>query len=270
MHTHDSDWTPGEKQHGSAIRRDEGVEAMASMALAAGRTDALPPAAGMHLQRVAGNASVASLLEAEGAGHEDEPSPVKDVVGSGGGQPLDAPTRHFMESRFGNDFGDVRVHADGKASDSAKAVQAHAYTVGNDIVFQSGNYAPETDAGRHMLAHELTHVVQQRSGPVSGTPAPGGIKISDPSDSYEQQAERHAGVIMSQPPPAEAPAAASQAAPVQRTEEDAPPVQRADEEEELQGSFVQRQGEEDKKDEEMVQGAFVQRQESPEEEQEQA
>jgi hypothetical protein len=70
-------------------------------------------------------------------------------------------------------------------------------------------------------------------------------------------------------PPAEAPAVASQAAPVQRTDEDAHPVQRADDEE-LQGSFVQRQGEEDKKDEEMVQGAFVQRQESPEEEKEQA
>ena len=59
MRTHDSDWTPGEKQHGSAIRRDEGVEAMASLALAAGRTDALPPTAVMHLQRAAGNASVA-------------------------------------------------------------------------------------------------------------------------------------------------------------------------------------------------------------------
>jgi hypothetical protein len=269
MHTHDSEWTPGEKQHGSAIRRDEGVEAMASLALAAGRTDTLPPAALMHLQRAAGNESVASLLEAEGGEHEEEPSPVKDVVGSGGGQALDTSTRSFMESRFGNDFGDVRVHTDARASDSAKAVQAHAYTVGNDIVFQSGNYTPETDAGRHMLAHELTHVVQQRSGPVSGTPAPGGIKISDPSDSYEQEAERHAGVVMSQPP-AEAPAAASPAAPVQRTEEEARPVQRADDEEELQGSFVQRQGEEDKKDEEMVQGAFVQRQESPEEEKEQA
>ncbi|HEY2666807.1 MAG TPA: DUF4157 domain-containing protein [Actinomycetota bacterium] len=270
MHTHDSEWTPGEKQHGSAIRRDEGVEAMASLALAAGRTDTLPPAALMHLQRAAGNESVASLLEAEGGEHEEEPSPVKDVVGSGGGQALDTSTRSFMESRFGNDFGDVRVHTDARASDSAKAVQAHAYTVGNDIVFQSGNYTPETDAGRHMLAHELTHVVQQRSGPVSGTPAPGGIKISDPSDSYEQEAERHAGVVVSQPPPAEAPAAASPAAPVQRTEEEARPVQRADDDEELQGSFVQRQGEEDKKDEEMVQGAFVQRQESPEEEKEQA
>jgi Domain of unknown function (DUF4157) len=267
MHTHDSEWTPGEKQHGSAVRRDEGVEAAASLALAAGRTDALPPAALMHLQRAAGNASVASLLEAEGPEH-DEPSPVKDVVGSGGGQALDSSTRHFMESRFGDDFGDVRVHTDGEASDSAKAVQAQAYTVANDIVFQSGHYAPETDAGRHMLAHELTHVVQQRSGPVSGTPAPGGIKISDPSDSFEQEAERHAGVIMSQPPTAEAAAPASQAAAVQRTEENTSPIQRADEEE-LQGSFVQRQGEEDRKDEEMVQGAFVQRQESPEEEQEQ-
>jgi hypothetical protein len=269
MHTHDSDLASGEKQHGSATRRDEGMEAMASLALAAGRTDTLPPAAVMHLQRAAGNASVASLLGGDaGAEHEDEPSPVKDVVGSGGGQPLETSTRHFMESRFGNDFGGVRVHTDARASDSAKAVQAHAYTVGNDIVFQSGHYAPETDAGRHMLAHELTHVVQQRSGPVSGTPAPGGIKISEPSDSFEQEAERHAGTIMSQPPPPAAEAATSAAPGVQRTEEDAPPVQRADDEEEMQGSFVQRQAEEEKKDEELVQGSFVQRQEGPEEEKE--
>jgi hypothetical protein len=263
MHTHENDWASAEKQHSPASRRDEGMEAMASLALAAGRTDALPPAAILHLQRAAGNASVTSLLGAE---HEDEPSPVKDVVGSGGGQPLDTPTRHFMESRFGSDFGDVRVHTDPKASESAKAVSAQAYTVGSDIVFQSGTYAPETGAGKHMLAHELTHVVQQRSGPVDGTPAPGGIKISHPSDSFEQEAERHAGAIMSQPPPPAAEAPARAAPEVQRTEEDAPPVQRAEDEEELQGSFVQRQEEEEKKDEELVQGSFVQRQEEEKEE----
>ncbi|TMK53931.1 MAG: DUF4157 domain-containing protein, partial [Actinobacteria bacterium] len=184
-----------------------------------------------------------------GAEHEDDPSPVKDVVGSGGGQPLDTPTRHFMEGRFGSDFGDVRVHTDSKASESARAVSAQAYTVGSDIVFQSGTYAPETDAGKHMLAHELTHVVQQRSGPVDGTPAPGGIKISHPSDSFEQEAERHAGTIMSQPPPPAAEAATSAAPGVQRKEEDAPPVQRAEDEEEVQGSFVQRQAGEEEKDE---------------------
>ena len=78
-----------------------------------------------------------------------------------------------MESRLGHDFGDVRVHTDGGAHDSAKAVNAHAYTVGPNIVFQRDKYdSPSTD-GRTMLAHELTHVVQQRSGPVDGTPTGG-------------------------------------------------------------------------------------------------
>src|SRR2546426_3298543 len=229
MHTHDNDWASAEKQHSPASRRDEGMEAMASLALAAGRTDALPPAAVLHLQRAAGNASVSSLYGAE---HEDEPSPVKDVVGSGGGQPLDTPTQHFMEGRFGSDFGDVRVHTDSKASESARAVSAQAYTVGSDIAFQSGTYAPETDAGKHMLAHELTHVVQQRSGPVDGTPAPGGIKISHPSDSFEQEAESSADRAMS----AQGPAPQSPSTPAPAS------VQReGEEEEELQGAYVQRQ-----------------------------
>jgi hypothetical protein len=75
-----------------------------------------------------------------------------------------------MESRLDADFSDVRVHTDGKATDSARSVQAYAYTVGNDVVFQSDKYAPGSDSGQRMLAHELTHVVQQRSGPVAGTP----------------------------------------------------------------------------------------------------
>jgi hypothetical protein len=69
-------------------------------------------------------------------------------------------------------------------------VRAHAYTVGNDVVFQRDLYRPHTTVGRRMLAHELAHVIQQRSGPVAGTPAPGGIKISDPTDAFEQEAER--------------------------------------------------------------------------------
>jgi hypothetical protein len=69
-----------------------------------------------------------------------------------------------METRFGADFGDVRVHADASAERSARSVSAHAYTVGPHIAFAPGRYAPHTSAGRRLLAHELAHVVQQRSG----------------------------------------------------------------------------------------------------------
>jgi hypothetical protein len=79
------------------------------------------------------------------------------------GQPLEPATRAFMEPRFGHDFSNVRVHADAKAAESAWAVNAIAYTVGRDVAFGSGQYAPQTGAGRKLLAHELTHVVQQGS-----------------------------------------------------------------------------------------------------------
>lgn len=77
------------------------------------------------------------------------------------GQPLDPRTRAFFEPRFGYDFSSVRIHADSQAAESARAVRAHAYTVGSDLVFASGRYAPESGAGRQLLAHELAHVTQQ-------------------------------------------------------------------------------------------------------------
>jgi hypothetical protein len=210
---------------------------MASSAIAAGRADMLHPGAILHLQRTAGNASVAGLLEQE---REEERSPVKDVVGSGGGSPLDRETRQSMESRFGYDFSDVRVHTDARAGESAKSVNAQAYTVGTDIVFQPDKYSPQTHQGQHMLAHELTHVIQQKAGPVSGAPAPGGIQISDPSDAFEQQAERTATQVMSAKPPSASPASVQSLA-----------VQRQDEEieEEAQGSFLQRQEDEELEEE---------------------
>ncbi|MCA9968944.1 MAG: DUF4157 domain-containing protein, partial [Anaerolineales bacterium] len=80
------------------------------------------------------------------------------------GRPLDAATRAFMEPRLGHDLGTVRVHTDGQAAASARAVQARAYTVGRDVVFGAGEFAPETAVGRRLLAHELAHVVQQAAG----------------------------------------------------------------------------------------------------------
>ena len=87
--------------------------------------------------------------------------PVVHEALASSGQPLDTGTRTFMEARFGHDFGQVRVHTDARASESARAVNAMAYTVGRDIVFAPGQFAPESHSGRHLLAHELTHVVQQ-------------------------------------------------------------------------------------------------------------
>ncbi|MEV0825088.1 eCIS core domain-containing protein [Nonomuraea rubra] len=82
-------------------------------------------------------------------------------LGPGSGRPLPAATRQALEPRFGRDFGGVRVHADAAAATAARAVNASAFTVGSHIVFGAGRYAPATAAGRALLAHELTHVVQQ-------------------------------------------------------------------------------------------------------------
>ena len=79
----------------------------------------------------------------------------------GGGQPLDPATRAFMEPRFGHDFSQVRVHTDARAAETARAVNARAFTLGREVVFEHGQYAPGTDQGKRLLAHELTHVVQQ-------------------------------------------------------------------------------------------------------------
>jgi hypothetical protein len=95
------------------------------------------------------------------------PTPSPPVVASvheglhSPGQPLDRATRDYFESRFGSDLGTVRVHTDARAAQSAYALQASAYTVGRDVVFGRGQYAPTTMPGRHLLAHELTHVLQQ-------------------------------------------------------------------------------------------------------------
>lgn len=80
-----------------------------------------------------------------------------------GGQPLDADARAFFEPRFGVDFGDVRVHTGTKAAQSARSLNALAYTVGRDMVFNDGQYAQHTESGRRLLAHELAHVTQQSS-----------------------------------------------------------------------------------------------------------
>jgi hypothetical protein len=102
-------------------------------------------------------------------GTVEAPPIVHDVLHSPG-RPLDESTRAFMEPRFGTGLGDVRVHTDARAAESAQAVGAHAYTVNRDMVFAEGQYEPGTDRGTRLLAHELTHVMQQASTQNAATP----------------------------------------------------------------------------------------------------
>ena len=233
----------------AASRIGQDVSAHAGKAAAAGRKDALGAEEILGLQRSIGNAGVSSMLE-------EERSPVHDVISSGG-RPLEPEVRTDMEARMGHDFSDVRVHDDSAAAASASAVNAHAYTVGSNVVFQRDKYDPSSTAGRTTLAHELTHVVQQRSGPVDGSSAPGGIKVSDPSDRFEREAASNAERVMATPAPVQT-AAVSDAGPsVQRHAEEEAPVQ---------GLFVQRAGPGTEEEEEPVQGLFVQRAGEEEEE----
>ena len=99
-------------------------------------------------------------VQASDTGQIAAPPIVHEVLRSPG-QPLDPATRAFMERRFDHDFSRVQVHFGGAAEKSARDVNAHAYTVGHDIVFGASRFAPEAHEGRRLIAHELTHVVQQ-------------------------------------------------------------------------------------------------------------
>jgi hypothetical protein len=247
MHKHSAD-EERDSLRPKAARLDEEVPDRHGRAAVAGRTDVLGSEGLLDLQRAAGNAGVTSMLE-------EERSPVHDVISSGG-RPLDPGVRTDMEQRMGQDFGDVRIHDDSAAAASAQAVNAHAYTVGSNIVFQRDRYDPGSAEGQTTLAHELTHVVQQRSGPVDGTSAPGGIQLSDPSDRFEREAAVNAERVM-----------AGSMTPAATSATTGPAVQRqeaGETEEPVQGLFVQREGEEE--EEEPVQGLFVQRQGEEEEE----
>jgi hypothetical protein len=116
--------------------------------------------------------------------------PVVHEVLRSRGEPLDAATRAFMSARFGHDFSRVRTHTDARAADSARAVGARAYAVGQHAVFAAGSYAPHTKSGRRLLAHELAHVVQQEGASAGGVPALAGLR-------WEPEADAAADAVLS-------------------------------------------------------------------------
>jgi hypothetical protein len=117
------------------------------------------------------------------------PRTVHNVL-RGPGTPLDGAARAVMEPHFGHDFSKVRVHADRAAGESARDVQAAAYTVGPDMVFAPGRYEPATDRGQRLIAHELTHVVQQEQSAPSGS-----LTIAPSDDQAEREADRAASAL---------------------------------------------------------------------------
>lgn len=162
--------------------------------------------------------------------------PVDDAVRAsiaasrGGGSALPREVASSMGQAMGDDFGDVRVHADTSAHELNTAVQADAFTVGNDVYFREGKYDPTSSSGQSLLAHELTHVVQQRGTPAGSVPS----VVSDPDDASERQASTVAsgmtgGVV------ATAPHLQREVAPEEEELQTSPHLQReeAPEEEEL-------------------------------------
>ncbi len=122
-----------------------------------------------------------------------EPSPTPDIGSSiqtrlGNGSRLEGQALNQFSSHFGHDFSRVRIHDDAEADRLSKAVNARAFTTGQDIFFSQGTYNPHSSDGQKLLAHELTHTIQQSRGAVSGSSIGNGLAISDPNDAFEQEA----------------------------------------------------------------------------------
>jgi hypothetical protein len=124
----------------------------------------------------------------DGRAHPDVESAIAQT--RGGGQRLDARSQETIGGALGDSLEDVRVHADDHAAALADSVSARAFTTGTDVYFAKGEYSPGSSDGQQLLAHELTHVVQQREAPSSGP-----LTVSQPGDALEREAEAAAGDV---------------------------------------------------------------------------
>lgn len=147
-------------------------------------------AAVLHRKDMCGGA-VRPTGRCDASGHDHAtasaaPSIVHDVLDSAG-QPLDPALRVVMESRFGHDFSQVRVHSDATAAASARLLGARAYAVADRLVFDQGEYQPESAEGRDLLGHELAHVAQWRAG--GSRPAAGALRVAPADAASEREAD---------------------------------------------------------------------------------
>lgn len=167
----------------------------ASVSRSKGRDPSSVESSLLKLQRTFGNQYVSRVIDRMQDGGEDSGANIeREIDGArGGGHALDHGVRGQMESSFGADFGGVRVHTDERADNLNHALSARAFATGQDIFFRQGEYNPGTSSGRELLAHELTHVVQQNGGAVKRK-----LSVSEPGDPHEVEADQMAKMVMQQ------------------------------------------------------------------------
>jgi hypothetical protein len=194
----------------------------------------------LQLQRQYGNQYVGQVIQlarqssqAEGGYSVDSDVETDIQQSRGGGTALDNNVRVQMESAFDADFSGVRIHTDSKADSLNRNLSAKAFATGQDVFFRQGAYNPGSSSGRELIAHELTHVVQQRNGAVSTK-----LVVNKPGDRFEQEADSAARAV------------------IQREQTDISIQRQSEEDEPVQTKFIQRQSEED----EPAQAKFIQRQ----------
>ena len=159
----------------------------------------LTPDALNRLHQTVGNAAVQRLLAQRSS---SSPTELDDQTASaitsrlGHGSVLDAPMAHKAGAVMGTDFSSVNVHTGSDADQLSGQLGAKAFTVGSDIFFRDGAYSPHSHDGQHLLAHELTHVVQQGGSPAN---IQGKMSVNDPHDQYETEADSVADQVMNQP-----------------------------------------------------------------------
>ncbi len=222
----------------------------------------------LGLQRTIGNQAVQRMMaqrRGKGSFTVDEDVQARIQRERSGGQPLDPAVQVQMSRSIGHDFSNVRVHASTEADDLSKRLGAIAFTNGHDIFFRAGKYDPASSSGQELLAHELTHVVQQSSGAV-GTHQR--MTVSPPDDAYEQAADAVARQVMTAAPYWNQSCPSTPVSEVQREEvsqEDEEPLQTKVD----LGMSLQREDvpeEEEQLQTKIDPGVMVQRQEMPEEE----
>lgn len=205
----------GKRRKPSAARRPEQARGKAN-----------PTRPLVHLQQQVGNRAIQRLLaqrSAAGPSEVDDETAERINRQRGSGQPLDSAVQQQMSASTGHDFSGVKVHTDPEADALSQQLGAKAFTTGQDVFFREGTYQPHTAGGQELLAHELTHVVQQRQGQVGGGSR---MRVNEPGDAFERQADETARAVAS----GQAPAA------LQRDDapEDKQVQMQADEEEQVQ------------------------------------
>ena len=176
---------------GTEVTREDALHAKVRRGVPSGPATAPEPRSHLNnLQQRIGNRAVQRLLAQRSA---NEPVPVDEDVAArinrerGSGQPLDSAVQAQAGKAMGYDMGHVRVHTSAEADALTHSLSAQAFTTGSDIFFRSGAYDPHTEAGQNLIHHELTHVVQQETGNVSGNTA--GMVVNPPGDAFEREAD---------------------------------------------------------------------------------